>query len=657
MPQSTIKHVPARYCLITFLVVACTSGGPALRTASGQLTDDVLKKVKHGTVHLHVKLANGNQAEGSGWFVERGFIITNAHVLNMHGGDKRFPSKVEVTIDSCEKTSRTVTAKFKGAAYEADLMVLQIDGDPAELPEPLTLIPDAELSETQTVYVFGFPLGKALGKSITVSKSSISSLRKENGELKEIQLDGGIHEGNSGGPIVNEKGEVLGVAVGGVGGTTINFAVPVTLVSGLVNGNFLNFFLEQAYLDGENIKIPAVVRILDPLGRIKNVRIEYWTTPHTNNKPRPASWTRPEPVEGDGPLQVVDTEQLGGNSPRADLLVPPLPDENSAYWFRTTFTEGRGREYWSPTISNYRPVPLERREITLQFKSTAGAKRPIEIKNDSAFKFQVGTRKETVSMFVRALVTPNLLAPDQDGDTRGDLRYSEVTLGMRKNGEPVQVKEKWTPLAQNLLKTTATFRYADDGAIVYAQPDLRKTEPRFKGELVGITDLLLQSLELTSLPLPHHTIQPKDRIRLQKMLLVGLPEMYVPTQADVKYQYLGVRRVESRETAFFALKGDLRPRRGDDTQINGSVSGSLDVLLDTGEVMMGNAFMNVDFDVPGGKGLRMVGTLSVNVRPAPLPVPADKPAENAANPAGQGAKPAGGDVQPPQKDSQPAKDQ
>src|SRR5205807_1157873 len=108
-----------------------------------------------------------------------------------------------------------------GAAYEADLMVLQIDGDLAELPEPLTLNPDAELSETQTVYVFGFPLGKALGKSITVSKSSISSLRKENGELKEIQLNGGINEGNSGGPIVNEKGEVLGVAVGGVGGTTI----------------------------------------------------------------------------------------------------------------------------------------------------------------------------------------------------------------------------------------------------------------------------------------------------------------------------------------------------------------------------------------------------------------------------------------------------
>jgi hypothetical protein len=114
-------------------------------------------------------------------------------------------------------------------------------------------------------------------------------------------------------------------------------------------------------------------------------------------------------------------------------------------------------------------------------------------------------------------------------------------MGMRKNGEPVQVKEKWAPLTKSFLKTTATFRYSDAGAIVYSQPDLRDSEPRLKDELVGISDLVLQSLELMSLPLPQHVLQPKQRIRVQKMLLVGLPEMYVPTHADVKYQYMGVR--------------------------------------------------------------------------------------------------------------------
>src|SRR6516162_1480998 len=104
MMRSIVNSLPARFWLALFLVVAYSGAGPALPLARGQLADDLLKNVKHGTVHLHVKLANGNTAEGSGWFVDRGMIITNAHVLNMHGGDKRFPSRIEVTIDSGEKT-------------------------------------------------------------------------------------------------------------------------------------------------------------------------------------------------------------------------------------------------------------------------------------------------------------------------------------------------------------------------------------------------------------------------------------------------------------------------------------------------------------------------------------------------------------------------
>src|SRR5579872_586427 len=117
----TLASLSAQFGLALFLVVAILGAGP--RSASGQLADDVLKLVKRGTVHLHVKQANGTTAEGSGWFVDRGMIITNAHVLNMHGGDKRVPLKIEVTIDSGEQASRSVTAKYKGAAFESDLTV------------------------------------------------------------------------------------------------------------------------------------------------------------------------------------------------------------------------------------------------------------------------------------------------------------------------------------------------------------------------------------------------------------------------------------------------------------------------------------------------------------------------------------------------------
>src|SRR5262245_15793291 len=117
MMRSIARHVPVRFWPAFVFIVVSWGAAPALPAARAQLADELLKKVKHGTVHLNVKLANGNIAEGSGWFVDRGMVITNAHVLNMHGGDKRVPSRIEVTIDSGEKTSRTVTAKFRGAAY------------------------------------------------------------------------------------------------------------------------------------------------------------------------------------------------------------------------------------------------------------------------------------------------------------------------------------------------------------------------------------------------------------------------------------------------------------------------------------------------------------------------------------------------------------
>ncbi|MBS0266453.1 MAG: trypsin-like peptidase domain-containing protein [Planctomycetes bacterium] len=586
--------------------------------ARAQIPDEVLQKVKHATVHLKAKLANGQPSEGSAWFVGKGFLITNAHVLNMQGGDKRFPSKIEVTIDGGEASSRVVSAKYHGANYASDLMLLQVEGPAEDLPEPLSLNPEAPLNETQTVYVFGYPLGQQLGKSITVSKASISSLRRVKGVLKEIQLDGGIHPGNSGGPIVNEKGEVIGVAVAGIEGTAIKFAIPAAPVSDMVYGRYSGMDLEQTYWEDDKTKIrfPFTIRFFDPMTVLKSIRIEYWTNPNPDTKSRPGGYTQPEPVEGDSPIETVEPVREPPKFPKVEIVLPVLPDSNSRYWFRTTLVDGRGRQYWSAAWTP-RPDPLERRDVMIPFTAVSGTRKPIEITNESSFKFQVGTRSETLKMHVQAIANPTLFAPDADGDQRGRLTYSSVTLGMTKDGEAVQAKEKWRPLGQNFLKTAASIRYAPDGAVVYAQPELRNSAPQFKDELVGISNLVLQTLELMSVPLSPNGFKPKDTVRLQKMLLVGLPEMYVPTHSDTKYQFRGVHQIQGQDLAHFNISATLRPRRGDENQLTGNLEGTLDVLLETGEVIYGNGKMDVEYDLPGAKGLRLVGALSVFLRPAP----------------------------------------
>jgi hypothetical protein len=91
------------------------------------------------------------------------------------------------------------------------------------------------------VAAFGYPFGKdlAVNKSqypnITISLGHITSLRKDGGVLKKIQLDASLNPGNSGGPVIDARGQVIGIVVSGITGTGINFAIPVNALYALLD--------------------------------------------------------------------------------------------------------------------------------------------------------------------------------------------------------------------------------------------------------------------------------------------------------------------------------------------------------------------------------------------------------------------------------------
>src|SRR5262249_38069983 len=146
------------------------------------------------------------------------------HVIGMLHGDGRKPKLVEASLNSGELNERVMTAQVLGVDRASDLAVLRVNE--ANLPPPLDVRSAATLRETEPVYVFGFPFAAELGKNIAVSTSSVSSLRKDGGIITRVQVNGGMHPGNSGGPVVNTRGEVIGVAVSVIRGSQINFAVP-----------------------------------------------------------------------------------------------------------------------------------------------------------------------------------------------------------------------------------------------------------------------------------------------------------------------------------------------------------------------------------------------------------------------------------------------
>src|SRR5262249_47172004 len=99
------------------------------------------------------------------------------------------------------------------------------------VPEGLVVPKSSNLSLLQKLFVFGFPLGDELGAEISVRPTQVTALRRDDRErLKQIQVEGGMTFGNSGGPVVDVKGNVVGVAVAGIKDTNINLAIPGELV-------------------------------------------------------------------------------------------------------------------------------------------------------------------------------------------------------------------------------------------------------------------------------------------------------------------------------------------------------------------------------------------------------------------------------------------
>jgi hypothetical protein len=156
-----------------------------------------------------------------------GIFLTNEHVV-------RQENTFTLYLNGGTKQVRVLSAKVLRADKELDLALLQVEGE-KDLPT-LPLAADNNLSETDEVIAFGFPFGQQLSvqrkeaPAISVNVGKVTSLREKEGELHRIQLDAALNPGNSGGPVVNLEGKVVGMVVSGVPGSGVNFAIPINLI-------------------------------------------------------------------------------------------------------------------------------------------------------------------------------------------------------------------------------------------------------------------------------------------------------------------------------------------------------------------------------------------------------------------------------------------
>lgn len=308
------------------LVLLCALVASA--RADDGIPPDTVDAVKRATVFLRVQGPNW-KASGSGFIVaadkDSVLVATNFHVVSPPALDKRTripPAElakalrepaVTAVFDSGTKAEQSLKAEVVAADPECDLAILRIAGAKG-VAAPIDLAGAPKLSETMGIYSFGYPFGQALavGKgnpAITVGKGSVSSLRNNDaGELALVQIDGALNPGNSGGPVVDAKGRLVGVAVSIVkNGQGIGFAVPAAEVSKMLKGRLGGVHATATVAAGGKWTVRAEVGVIDPTAAMKTVTLHYAVS-----DPKAKKADTREPVEKQPGAKKVTLTVAGG---------------------------------------------------------------------------------------------------------------------------------------------------------------------------------------------------------------------------------------------------------------------------------------------------------------------------------------------------------
>jgi putative serine protease PepD len=206
---------------------------------------DLVRKV-YAAVSPSVVSVRTESGSGTGFLVDSdGTIVTNAHVV----GDS---SQVGVRFDD---KGELVDAQVLSVDTSTDLAALKVESVPDGV-QPLKLADSDQVQVGDTAVAIGYPLGL----DRTATAGIVSGLERQisapNGFSidKVIQTDAAVNPGNSGGPLLNARGEVIGVnsqiatAGGGEGNVGIAFAIPVNTVKEVLPALESGNAPEHAYL-------------------------------------------------------------------------------------------------------------------------------------------------------------------------------------------------------------------------------------------------------------------------------------------------------------------------------------------------------------------------------------------------------------------------
>jgi S1-C subfamily serine protease len=256
-------------------VVQETSAGAqsgATGAGDGQLTaGEIYQRDAPGVVYITATVIEQSQSPfqlfpttskgintGSGFVINRdGTILTNAHVISG-----------AVKINVAFANNQTVTAKVIGKDPDDDLALLKVNPDGVAL-EPLRLGDSSTVEVGDPTYAIGNPFGLPRSLTTGVVSALQRSIQAPNNFAIDnvIQTDAPLNPGNSGGPLINAQGQVIGInsqiqTGSGNGSVGIGFAIPINTALAVIPQIEKTGKVTQGYLGITTIDVdPALASL------------------------------------------------------------------------------------------------------------------------------------------------------------------------------------------------------------------------------------------------------------------------------------------------------------------------------------------------------------------------------------------------------------
>lgn len=185
---------------------------------------------------------------GTGFVVtSNGHLLTCAHVVDN-------ATKIEVQL-----AGKTYAGFVVDTDTQNDVAIVKIDGrDLACLP----LADSSEVELAQQVFTFGYPMASILGEDLKVTHGAVSGISMHSGR-RIFQLDATVNPGNSGGPVTDSGGKVIGVTTAklyGVGVAQVGFAVPIRAAEALLRKSQIHLPPSAERKEVSSSQLAAAVR-------------------------------------------------------------------------------------------------------------------------------------------------------------------------------------------------------------------------------------------------------------------------------------------------------------------------------------------------------------------------------------------------------------